>query len=136
MVAVLPVADGTDSQYNMDVGIPVPQHVNRTEQVVGTLFNGEFFFRKEGGRPFLTVIDDYTRCLLPIDMVGAEGQKRPLEGGWSEALNGMQDAGRIIHGTIGVHRCRELCLTELIANAIGKTGADQQYPVVRLNRHC
>ena len=75
VVAIFAVADGTDGEDYLNVGTMTAQQFNDTEQIVGTLIDGQLFFLKEGGWPLLTVIDNLARILQAINVVSAKRQE-------------------------------------------------------------
>jgi hypothetical protein len=129
VVTVFAITDGADGQYNMYVGINTAKEVYRLAKVVGTLIHGEYFFLKEMLGALLTVVDDFASCLETIDMVGAEGQEGDTGSHWrsgGQALNGMENAGRVIHDTIGIDGGGEGLVAEALAYGIGKTRTHEE----------
>ena len=80
-------------------------------QVVGTRINRKLLFSEKRLRTLLAVVNDLARLLQPIHMVRAKRE----EGGVASslpALDGVEDAGGIIHHTIGIDGDGEALFTE------------------------
>ena len=71
VVAIFGIADGAYCQNNVDIRIDGSENIGSLHNVVGTLVDGEFLLLKQSCRTFLAVVDNLTRLLQPIDMVGA-----------------------------------------------------------------
>jgi hypothetical protein len=144
VVAVFAVADGADRQDDMDVGIKAAQEVYRLTEVVGALVDGEHLLLEEGGRALLAVVDNLAGSLEAVDMVGAEGQegdaggdggsrtsgkpagRRGGRGEGGKALEGVEDAGGVVHDTVGIDGDGEGLVAEALAYGIGKTRAHEE----------
>ena len=131
VVAVLAVANGTDGEDNLDVGTAAAEQVNGAAEVVGTLIDAELLFLEEGCRPLLAVVDNLARLFQPVDVVGAEGDKGDT-GFALVSFHGVQDRGGVIHRTEGVDGGAELVFKEALADAVGKTRADEEHLLARL----
>jgi hypothetical protein len=75
VVAIFAVTDGANGEDHLNGGVHFTEESYRLTKVVGTLVNSEFFFLKEGGGPFLTIVNDFSSLLKMVDVVGAKGKK-------------------------------------------------------------
>ena len=69
-------------------------------------------------------------------MVGAKGQESDAgssgRNAGSNALKGMEDAGRVVHYAVGIDGGGECLVAETLANSIGKTRAHKEDFFARL----
>jgi hypothetical protein len=97
-------------------------------KIVSTLVDRELFLLKESSWTLLTVINDVTCFLETVDMVGAERQEDSARRHLApvNTLKGMEDAGRVVHDTVGIDGDRECLITETLTDGIGKTRAHEE----------
>ena len=115
----------------MDVRTATTEKFNGLPQVVGAFVNGQLFFLKEGGGPFLTVINNLARLFQPVDVVRAEGNEDHT-GRSLKPLDSMEHGGGVIHRAVGVDRSTELVFDEALSDAIGKARAHEEHLLERL----
>ena len=117
MIAVFAITDRTDGEDDMHIGILLAKEIDGLLKIVGTLIYRQIFFIKQGSGAFLTIIDNLTRFLQAIDMIGAQSKEDCREL-WilisEEFLNGMEDGGWIVHYAEGIHHSTELLLLEAL----------------------
>ena len=129
MEAVLGVADWADRDDDTDVITLRTQRFNGTTEVRGALVYRQLALREETLRTLLTVVHYLTRLVEDVDVVGAEredGCAGSIMVG-EVALDGVEDARRIIHDTIGVDRGAKLILHEQAAYVVSKAGAHEEH---------
>jgi hypothetical protein len=80
MIAVFTVTDRADSQNNMNIRADSAENGYCLTEIVGTLVNREFLLLEEVCRAFLAVVNNFTRLLEAIDMIGAKREKSRLQG--------------------------------------------------------
>ena len=71
MIAVFAITDRTDGEDDMHIGILLAEEIDGLLKIVGTLIYRQIFFIKQGSGAFLTIINNLTRFLQAIDMIGA-----------------------------------------------------------------
>ena len=133
VIAVLTVTDGTHCQHHLHSRVMAAQQRDGLLQVVGTGLYREFLLLKEGGRALLTVVYNLAGLLEPIDMVGSQRQKddkalatlvRLLR---QPALQGMQNAGRVVHRAIGIDGNRKALFLKAPAHLVGKARPHEEH---------
>jgi hypothetical protein len=134
VVAVLTVTDGANGENHLNGGVHFTEENYRLTKVVGTLVNSEFFFLKEGCGPFLTIVNDFSSLLKTVDVVGAKGKKgntrsrrrsgRSIAG---QALDGVENAGGVIHHAKRIDSGREGLLSEALSDSVSKAGPHEEH---------
>jgi hypothetical protein len=127
--AVLGVADWADRDDDTDVITLRTQRLHGTTEVRGALVYRQLALREETLRTLLAVVHYLTRLVEDVDVVGAEredGCAGSVMVG-EVALDGVEDARRIIHDTKGVDRGAKLILHEQPAYVVSKAGAHEEH---------
>ena len=141
VVAVLAVTYRADSEEDMHVGLGLQEQVRSTAEEVGALVYGQTLLGEKVGRTFLAVIDNLASLAKPIDAVGAEGEDsnsgewKMGNGKWTieVTLDGVEDAGGVVHDAVGVDDGAEHIIAESPAHVLSETRADEKHPFERPN---
>lgn len=134
VVTVFAIADGANGEDYLNSRVHFTEKSNRLAKVVGTLVNSEFFFLKKSLRPFLAVVNDFSSLLKTVDVVGAKGKKgntrsrrrsgRSIAG---QALDGVENAGGVIHHAKRIDSGREGLLSEALSDSVSKAGPHEEH---------
>ena len=87
---------------------------------------------KQSLRTLLAVIHNLARLLEAVNVIGTKSEYRRMRSGIT-ALNGVKDAGRIVHRAKGVDNGPELVLNKATPYTVGKAGADKEHLIQRVN---
>ena len=131
MIAILAIADGADGEHDAHAWVLLPQQSYGPTQIAGTLLYRQLLLSEERLRPLLAVVHDVTSFLQPIHAVGAQRQESRLTSGIAQPLDGVQDAGRIIHRAEGIDCHGEAFLGEPLPDAVGKARPHEEHLLAR-----
>ena len=129
VIAVFAIAYRADSEEDMHVWLGLQEQVHSTTEVVGALVHGQTLLGEKVGRTFLAVIDNLASLAKPIDAVGAEGEDgnsgewKMGNGKWTieVTLDGVEDAGGVVHDAVGVDDGAEHIIAESPAHVLSET---------------
>ena len=136
VVAVFAVTYRADSEEDMHVWFGLQEQVRSTAEVVGALVYGQTLLGEKVGRTFLAVINNLAALAKPINAVGAEGEDgnsgewKMGNGKWTieVTLDGVEDAGGVVHDAVGVDDGAEHIIAESPAHVLSETRADEKHP--------